>query len=111
MSQCYRAQVTVRGYNPKKEKQIKAAAEEQWGFEQWYTYPASEGGEALEAGGDENVVGEVSEVALDIARAIKAANGALCEVEVNFWWLEREPDDTFVFAEEKDFEEGASQEA
>ena len=101
MSNAYNMLVRVEGFDAGKRKEIKAAAEGEWDFDDW---SFSEGAKALFASGDSSLCGVKSEeeFVARLANAIFKANGKKCEVEVVATCLEDWSFETYMFGEGED---------
>ena len=97
MSRCYDMGVRVSGFDKKKVAEIENAAEEEWGFEDWFDYKGE-----LDANGEGNLCGGEGEDEFSrrLALAIWKANGKYCKVEVCATLLEDLPHETYAFDED-----------
>jgi hypothetical protein len=94
MSRAYDMRVEIAGHDPARIEEIKAAAEEEWPFDDW-----CEGGtcgEELSAHAEDNLTaGETEEqFAERLSLSIWRANGAYCDVTVQATYLENLPCET-----------------
>ena len=95
MSRYYSMFVRITGPAPERIDAVKSAAEAEWSFEDWVL-----GGEdVLTAAADGSLCGGETEeeFAQRLAKAVWAANGAFCEVEVHATYLEDLPCETHCF--------------
>jgi hypothetical protein len=99
MSRYYNMSVTIKGDDPERTEEIKAAADEEWGFEEWLTH-----NEALFASSDGSLCGGETEeeFAERISKAIWQANGSFCDVTVNATYMEELPCESYSL-DEKDY--------
>ena len=91
MSRYYKMSVTIKGFQPERMDAIKAAAEEEWPFDDWYEYEGS-----LTASAESNLGGGTTEEEFTerLSLAVWKANGDYCEVSVNATYLEELPYET-----------------
>jgi len=92
----YEMGVAIAGYNPDNRDAIKAAADEEWDFDDWDDYP-----EEISARGRGGLYGGESEEAFAerLTHAIWRANGAYCSVEVTCTYLDDLPCETYEYGE------------
>ena len=98
MSRYYSMFVRIAGPAPERIDAVKSAAEAEWPFEDWIL-----GGEdVLTAVAEDSLCsGETDdEFAQRLAKAVWAANGAFCKVEVHATYLENLPHETYSFDQE-----------
>ena len=88
MSRAYCMSVAVSGHNAAQGEKIKAAAEAEWSFEDWF-----DSGEELTASGEGQLCGGETEEEFTerLSLAIWRANGAFCTVTVDATYLEYLP--------------------
>ena len=100
MSRYYNMYASVSRANPDRFDTIKAAASEEWDFEDWNEFEGT-----LTASADGKLcAGETDqEFAERLARAVWKANGGPCEVEVQATYLEDLPHEDYVL-DEADYE-------
>ena len=106
MSRSYSMLVTINDVAPEKVDSVKQAARDMWDFEDW-----CECGNAISADVDGYLNGGETEdeFAERLAKAIWAANGGYCAVEVVATYLENLPCETHTF-DEDDFRRLAERE-
>ena len=100
MSRYYEMSVEISEYNPAKAKEIQAAAEAEWGFDDWWS-GADEPGETMHASAQGNLSGGESEEAFTerLSLAVWKANGSYCRVSVDATYLENLPYETHTLDE------------
>ena len=100
MSCYYNMTVTLTKAGPDRFDKIKAAASEEWDFEDWNEFDGT-----LTASADGNLcAGETDQEFVErLARAVWKANGDPCEVEVQATYLEDLPHEDYVL-DEADYE-------
>jgi hypothetical protein len=98
MSRYYHMSVAVTGVAPERAETVKQAAETEWPFEDWYL----DGRSVLTASADDNLCGGETEeeFAVRLAKAIWAANGGFCVVEISATYLENVPSETYCLGED-----------
>jgi hypothetical protein len=110
MSQFYEMSVEISEYDPEKELQIKAAAEEEWSFGDWWAADRADGklvdalageidddiGKVLHASAQGSLCGGESEEEFTerLSLAVWRANGRYCCVVVDATYLESLPYET-----------------
>ena len=100
MSRFYDMSVEISGYDPAKAKEIRAAAEAEWSFDDWWS-GADEPGEPMHASAQGNLSGGESEEAFTerLSLAVWRANGGYCSVTVDATYLENVPYETHTLDE------------
>ena len=95
MSRYYGMSVRITGADPGRVDAIKQAAEAQWPFEDWFL----DGEGVLTASAEDRLCGGETEeeFARRLAKAIWAAHGSFCQVEINATYLEDLPCETYCF--------------
>jgi hypothetical protein len=94
MSRFYEMSVEISGHDPVKAAEIRAAAEEEWPFDDWWGCPWDETqGTAMHTSGQHQLCGGESEEQFTerLSVAIWRANDGFCEVVVNATYLEELP--------------------
>jgi hypothetical protein len=94
MSRFYEMSVEISGHDPAKATEIRAAAEEEWPFDDWRGCPWDESqGTAMHASAQHQLCGGESEEQFTerLSVAIWRANDGFCEVVVNATYLEELP--------------------
>jgi hypothetical protein len=94
MSRFYEMNVKISGHNPAKAAEIRAAAEEEWPFDDWWGCPWDETqGMAMHASAQHQLCGGESEEQFTerLSVAIWRANGNYCSVIVDATYLEDLP--------------------
>ena len=101
MSRFYEMSVEISGYDPAKAKEIQAAAEAEWSFDDWWCAGADEPGETMHASAQGNLSGGESEEAFTerLSLAVWRANGGYCSVTVDATYLENLPYETHTLDE------------
>lgn len=101
MSRYYEMSVEISEYNPAKAKEIQAAAEAEWSFDDWWS-ANDEPGEAMHASAQGNLSGGESEeeFAERLSLAVWRANGGYCSVTIDATYLENLPYETHTLDEE-----------
>ena len=101
MSRFYEMSVEISGYDPAKAKEIQAAAEAEWSFDDWWCAGADEPGETMHASAQGNLSGGESEEAFTerLSLAVWRANGGYCGVTVDATYLENLPYETHTLDE------------
>ena len=96
MSRNFSMFVTISGINPDRTEAVQQAAGGEWPFDDWYE---SDG--VLTSDGDSQLGGGESddEFSQRLVKAIWAANGGFCEVEVSSTYLDDLPYESFCFDE------------
>ena len=96
MSRAYEMSVTIAGYDLARIEKIKAAAGEEWPFQDW-----CDSGEDLTASAEGQLCGGESEEEFTerLSLAIWKANGAYCAVTVDATYLESLPYETHCLDE------------
>ena len=94
MSRNFSMFVTISGINSDRTEAVQQAAGGEWSFDTWHE---SDG--VLTSGGDGQLGGGESddEFAQRLAKAVWAANGGFCEVEVHSTYLDDLPCESFGF--------------
>ena len=84
MSRFYEMSVEISGYDPAKAKEIQAAAEAEWAFDDWWLAGTEEPGETMHASAQSNLCGGESEEEFTerLSLAVWRANGSYCSVTV-----------------------------
>lgn len=101
MSRYYGMSIVLSGVKSEKIDPVKQAAEAEWAFDSWFCNRWGPRSHQLITSGNSNLCGETEEeFAERLARAIWAANGEYCEVEVNATFLEELPYETYCFDQE-----------
>ena len=105
MSRYYSMAVTIIGANLEQIEAVKQAAEAVWPFDDWFLDIE----DRLVASANDHLCAGRSEeeLAQDLAKAIWAANGGYCPVEVAATYLEDLPYETYCFDEDNYRELGA----
>ena len=96
MSRYFSMFVRISGADSDRTEAVQQAAEGEWSFDTWHE---SDG--VLTSGGDGQLGGGESddEFAQRLAKAVWAANGGFCEVEVHSTYLDDLPYESFCFDE------------
>jgi hypothetical protein len=97
MSRYYNMAVRIRGFDQQRTDRIKGAACDEWEFDNWNFHDGN-----LTASADGKLCGGETEEAFAerLAKAVWAANGGYCEVEVNATYLEELPCETHCLDED-----------
>ena len=95
MSRYYEMSVEISEYDPAKVEEIKAAAEAEWSFDDWWS-GADVPGETMRASAQGHLSGGESEEAFTerLSLAVWRANGGYCRVSVDATYLENLPYET-----------------
>lgn len=103
MSRFYEMSVEVSGHGPAKVGEIRAAAEQEWPFGDWWS-PGDDDAAAMHASGQGSLCGGESEEDFTerLSLAIWHANGGFCRVSVDATYLENLPYETHEL-DEKDY--------
>lgn len=98
MSRYYSMTIAIIGANSEQIKAVKQAAKAVWPFDDWFLDIDNR----LTASADASLCGGETEeeFAERLAKAIWAANGDYCQVEVNATYLETLPYESYCFDEE-----------
>ena len=92
MSRFYRMAVEIPGHDPARTSQIRAAAEEQWPFDDWWPSADEDQGKPEMRAQDSLCAGETEERFVErLTAAIWRANGSYCRVSVDATYLENLP--------------------
>ena len=97
MSRAYQMDVYIEGFDRSREDAIKAAAGQEWTFDNW-----DDDGKELHGYGDDSLcagVGE-EEFAKRLGKAIWKANQAFCQITVDATYLELLPHETHCLNED-----------
>ena len=96
MSRYFSMFVRISGANPDRTEAVQQAAEGEWPFDTWH-----ESAGVLTSCGDGQLGGGEcdDEFAQRLAKAIWAANGGFCQVEVSSTYLDDLPYESFCFDE------------
>jgi hypothetical protein len=94
MSRYFSMFVRISGANPDRTEAVQNAAAGEWSFDAWH-----ESSGILTSGGDGQLGGGESddEFSQRLAKAIWAANGGFCEVELHSTYLDDLPYESFNF--------------
>ncbi len=98
MSRYYSMFVRIRDFRAERLDAVKQAAEAEWSFDDWFLDDDG----VLTASADSNLCGGETEeeFAERLTKAIWAANGSFCGVEVNATYLEDLPCETHCLDED-----------
>ena len=98
MSRYYNMFVRIRDFRIARLDAVKQAAEAEWSFDNWQLDPDG----VLTADADDRLCGGESddEFAARLTKAIWAANGSFCGVEVNATYLDQMPYETHCLDED-----------
>ena len=98
MSRSYSMHVRVRDVAPERIQRVKQAANDAWDFDDWHEWENS-----ISSCADVSLCGGETEdeFAERLAKAIWAANGGYCDVEVVATYLENLPCETYSFDEDQ----------
>jgi hypothetical protein len=97
MSRYYNMAVRIGGFDQQRTDRIKDAVCDEWEFDNWNFHAGN-----LTASADGKLCGGETEEAFAerLAKAVWAANGGYCEVEVNATYLEELPCETHCLDED-----------
>ena len=96
MSRTYNMSVTITDATPDRFVEIKSAASAEWDFDDWDEYE----GKLMASADGKLCAGETDEEFCErLAKAIWAANGGPCQVEVRATYLDELPYDYYSFDE------------
>ncbi len=96
MSRYYNMSVTVTGARPDRVEGIRASASAEWAFDDWQEHDG-----VLTASADDRLCGGETEpeFAERLAKAVWAANGGACGVDVTATYLEELPSESYSLDE------------
>ena len=96
MSRYYNMSVAITGVRPDRFERIRASASAEWAFEDWHEQDG-----VLNASADDRLCGGETEeeFAERFAKAVWAANGGSCQVDVTAMCLEELPSESYSFDE------------